>query len=63
MVSMNTTQTVSWKTTKSGGKFVATVYTVGYQVPSVTLGTYTRATRAQAVGAAKQATRYFKATL
>ena len=56
------TTTISWKTSKAAnGRFVATVYAFGYQVPTVTLGTYTRTTRAQAVGAAKQAARYFKA--
>lgn len=62
METMTQNTVITWKTTKNAdGKFVATVYAFGYEVPSVTLGTYTRATREQAVSAAKQATRYFNA--
>ena len=53
---------ITWRSRKNeDGTFTGIVYSFDYEVPAVTLGQYRRQTRAQAVGAAKKAVKYFKA--
>lgn len=53
---------ISWNTHREvGGRFTATVYSAGYQIPRVTLKTAIFPTREKATGFAKRWTRYLKA--
>jgi len=52
---------IGWTTKKEGNGFKAIVRRVAYQQPTEILFTGTRPTRAQAVGLAKKAVRYYKA--
>lgn len=58
----NIQRVVGWNSTKNAdGTFTATAYSFDYQVTPVVHASYTRASRAQAVAAAKKAVRYLKA--
>ncbi len=57
----NIQRVVGWKSTKNAdGTFTATAYSFDHPHHTVVHFTYTRKTRAQAVGAAKKACRWLK---
>ena len=57
-----TNRVISWASKKNeDGTFTARVYSFDYGVEEVTHYTYTRSSRAQAVGAAKKAVKFLKA--
>jgi hypothetical protein len=51
---------ITWSTHKTGFGFEYRIFTIGYNVPSVTLKTGLCSTRSIAVRQAKAWTRYFK---
>lgn len=58
----NIQRVVSWNSKKNAdGTYTAKAYSFDHQVSPVIHGEYTRASRAQAVTAAKKAVRYLKA--
>jgi len=58
----NIQRVVSWNSKKNAdGTYTATAYSFDHDAPTVVHAAYTRASRAQAVTAAKKAVRYLKA--